>query len=212
MQDTAVTTILEHAEAGAQLRRHFFQSEARNLADIALRLALVLARGHKILLCGNGGSAADCQHLAAEFVNRFLMDRPPLPAIALTTDTSILTAVVNDFGPEQIFARQVQALGVPGDALLALSTSGRSPNVLAALAAARELSLTTCGLSGAGGGDMAPLCDFLLAVPDTRTPLIQEIHIAAGHLLCGLADYYLFENVSVLAPYLGKSQEPHDPE
>ncbi len=202
MNDTAVKTILEHAEAGADLRRSFFTEQARTLADIALRTAVALAKGNKILFCGNGGSAADCQHLAAEFVNRFLLDRPPLAAVALTTDTSILTAVVNDFGPDHLFSKQVSALGNPGDVLVALSTSGNSPNILAALAAARERSLLTIGLTGKGGGKMNGLCDKLLAVDDTRTPLIQEIHIAAGHLLCGLTDYYLFENVAALAPYL----------
>jgi D-sedoheptulose 7-phosphate isomerase len=199
MYDTAVNIIREHSRAGALLRQNFLEAQAENLAAAALRMALALSGGHKILFCGNGGSAADCQHLAAEFVNRFLLDRPPLPAIALTTDTSILTAISNDFGPELIFAKQVTALGVPGDMLVAISTSGNSPNVLAALSAARERSLATIGLTGAGGGRMAPCCDFLLAVPETRTPLIQEAHIAAGHLLCGLTEHYLFENTAALA-------------
>ena len=202
MHDTAADMIREYAGTGALLRQNFFATQARNLADIALRMAAALARGQKILFCGNGGSAADCQHLAAEFVNRFLLERPPLPAIALPTDTSILTAISNDFCPEQIFVRQILALGAPGDILVAISTSGNSPNVLAALAAAREHSLTTLGLTGAGGGGMAACCDFLLAVPETRTPMIQEAHIAAGHLLCGLAEHYLFENTAALSPYL----------
>lgn len=200
MHDTAENIIREHAAAGALLRRNFFEAEARNLADIALCMARTLAEGHKLLFCGNGGSAADCQHLAAEFVNRFLLDRPPLPAIALTTDSSILTAISNDFGPEQVFAKQILALGVPGDLLVAISTSGGSANVLAALAAAKERSLATLGLTGAGGGAMAALCDFLLPVPETRTPLIQEVHIAAGHLLCGLVEHYLFTDTASLSP------------
>ena len=200
--DAAVSIILEHSAAGAALRERFFAAENARIAALALRMAVTLAKGNKLLFCGNGGSAADSQHLAAEFVNRFLISRPPLPAIALTTDSSILTAIGNDFGFEQVFSKQVQALGLPGDMLVAISTSGGSPNVLRALDAARERSLTTVGLTGKGGGAMAPLCDVLINVDDQRTPLIQEMHIAAGHLLCGLTDYFLFENISALTPYL----------
>ena len=205
MTEKAVTVILEHAEAGADLRRRFFAAHASLVAAAALRMAVTLARGNKLLLCGNGGSAADAQHLAAEFVNRFIMDRPPLPAIALTTDSSILTAIGNDFGFELAFSKQVQALGNPGDMLIALSTSGNSANVIKAVETARERSITVLGLTGNKGGTMAPLCDMLITVDDARTPLIQEIHITVGHLLCGLTDYYLFENVAELAPYLDGS-------
>ena len=209
MTEKAINSIMEHAEAGAELRRRFFAGHAPLVASAALRMAVTLARGNKLLFCGNGGSAADAQHLAAEFVNRFLIDRPPLPAIALTTDTSILTAIGNDFGFELAFAKQVQALGNPGDMLVAMSTSGNSANVLKALEAARERSLLTLGLTGNKGGAMAGLCDILINVEDARTPLIQEIHITVGHLLCGLTDYYLFENVAELAPYLnGSAQLP----
>lgn len=206
MRDTAIDTILEHAEAGAALRKAFFAKNAGMLAKLALRMALTLARGNKILFCGNGGSAADCQHLAAEFVNRFLMERPPLAAIALTTDTSILTSIGNDFGFELAFAKQVQALGIAGDMLVGISTSGNSANVIAALQAARERGLHTVAMTGAGGGQMLQLCDTLVTVEDKRTPLVQELHISTGHLLCGLTDYYLFENVSALAPYLDGSK------
>ena len=202
---TALDTIRNHAEAGALLRRKFFSENAEKVAATALRIALTLARGNKVLFCGNGGSAADSQHLAAEFVNRFLMERPPLPAIALTTNTSILTAIGNDFSFEEIYAKQVMALGTAGDMLVGISTSGNSPNIVAALAAARERSITTVGLTGSGGGKMAGLCDILLAVKDTHTPLVQEIHITVGHLLCELTDYYLFENVAALSPYLDGS-------
>ena len=202
MTDTAVTSILEHAYEGAELRRRFFTQHAPLVANAALRMAVTLARGNKILFCGNGGSAADAQHLAAEFVNRFIMDRPPLPAIALTTDTSILTAIGNDFGFEQVFSKQVHALGRTGDMLVCFSTSGNSKNILTAIEAARECSVFTVGLTGNKGGAMASLCDLLINVDDGRTPLIQEIHITVGHLLCGLTDYYLFENVAELAPYL----------
>lgn len=202
MTNTPLERIREHAETGAELRRRFFADSAAQLADIALRLAVALARGNKLLLCGNGGSAADAQHLAAEFVNRFMLDRPPLPALALTTDTSALTAIGNDFGFDLVFAKQVQALGNPGDMLLAISTSGNSKNVLLALEAAREKNMITLGLSGRGGGLMAGLCDLLIDVDAPNTALMQEIHIAAGHVLCALTDYYLFENVAELTPHL----------
>jgi len=206
MDDTALALIAEHSLAGSLLRQEFFAGWAERLRDAAFRAALCLARGGKILLCGNGGSAADAQHLAAEFVNRFLMDRPALPAVALSTDTSILTAIGNDLDFNQIFARQVEALGRKDDMLVAISTSGNSANVLAALHTAREAGLTTVGLSGHGGGEMARLCHILLDVPSARTPLIQEVHIAAGHLLCQLVDHYLFENPSALAPHLAPVQ------
>jgi len=202
MTDKAIASILEHAEAGAELRRRFFSEQAEHIAQVGLRFAISLAKGNKILFCGNGGSAADAQHLAAEFVNRFLMDRPPLPAIALTTDSSILTAIGNDFGFEQVFVKQVSALGKPGDILVGISTSGNSDNIILALSEARELGMVTLGLTGNQGGKMGGLCDILINVDSDRTPLVQEIHIAVGHLLCSLTDYYLFENVAALAPFL----------
>ncbi|MDD4701096.1 MAG: D-sedoheptulose 7-phosphate isomerase [Desulfovibrio sp.] len=202
MNDSALDIIAAHARDGARLRESFFAEQAINLRDTALRLATCLAQGRKILLCGNGGSAADAQHLAAEFVNRFLVDRPALPAIALTTDTSALTAIGNDLDFSQIFSRQVEALGRKGDVLVGISTSGNSPNVLTALKAARNAGMLTLGFTGNGGGKMASLCQMLLDVPSNCTPLIQEIHITAGHLLCQLTDHYLFENVAALTPYL----------
>jgi D-sedoheptulose 7-phosphate isomerase len=133
--------------------------------------------GKKILLAGNGGSAADSQHLAGEFVSRFAFDRPGLPAFALTTDTSVLTAIGNDYGYEHLFARQVQAVGVPGDVFFGISTSGRSPNVLAALHQARASGLRTVGLTGANSERMGEECDFVIRVPANETPKIQEAHI-----------------------------------
>lgn len=185
--------ITRHAEEGLRLRKDFFVAQAKNLEACARCIALAVGRGNKLLLCGNGGSAADAQHLAGEFVNRFLFDRPPLPALALTTDTSVLTAISNDFGFEHVFTKQIRALGVPGDILLALSTSGESPNVLAALRTAREKNMHTIGLSGAGRG-MDALCDIVLHVPHTSTPLVQEIHISAGHLICALVEHLLFRD------------------
>ena len=207
MTDKAITSIKKHAEAGAQLRKQFFDSQAEHIANMALRLAVTLAKGGKLLICGNGGSAADAQHMAAEFVNRFLMDRPPLPAIALTTDSSILTAIGNDFGFDLVFAKQVAALGRPDDILLAISTSGNSKNILLALEEAQKLGLFCLGLTGKGGGAMAGLCNALIDVDNNSTPLIQEIHVAVEHLLCELTDYFLFENVEVLVPYLDEGKQ-----
>ena len=148
--------------------------------------------GGKLLLCGNGGSAADAQHWAAELVGRFLYDRPGLPAIALTTDTSLLTAVGNDYGYEASFSRQVQALGRPGDVLFALSTSGRSPNVLAAARAARDLGIRVIGFTGATGGDMLKLCDVCLRIPAPETARVQEGHEVLGHAICALIETAMF--------------------
>ena len=148
-----------------------------------------LAEGHKVLFCGNGGSAADSQHLAAEFVGRFQKERKGLPAIALTVDTSILTAVANDYGYDTVFARQVQALGEPGDVLVGISTSGNSKNVLLAIEEARAKGITCIGMTAEGGGKMAAACDICLAVPARVTARAQEMHILMGHILCELVDH-----------------------
>ena len=147
-----------------------------------------IAGGGKLLFFGNGGSAGDAQHLATELTVRFEADRRPLPALALTTDTSTLTAIGNDLGFEQLFARQVAAIGRPGDLAIGLSTSGRSPNVLRGLEAARTAGLTPAALSGGSGGDLVGLADPLLVVPSTNTARIQEIHILLGHVLCGVLE------------------------
>jgi D-sedoheptulose 7-phosphate isomerase len=151
-----------------------------------------LRAGGKVLLAGNGGSAADCQHIAAELVGRFAKDRPGLPAVALTTDTSILTAIANDYGYDDLFERQVRALGRAGDVLVAYSTSGNSPNIVRALRAAREGGMVTVGMTGNRGGAMNALCDHLLDVPSASTPKIQEGHLVLGHILCGLMERALF--------------------
>ena len=202
MSEQALSIINEHSLAGVRAREKFFQENAQTLVEVARISAISLARGGKILFCGNGGSAADAQHLAAEFVNRFLMERPPLPALALTTDTSVLTAVSNDYSFNDVFAKQVKALGQAGDVLVGISTSGNSHNVNKALIQAKELDMITVGLGGKNGGEMVDYCDYALIVPDKDTPIIQEVHIAAGHLLCRLVDYYLFEAVSELEKYL----------
>jgi D-sedoheptulose 7-phosphate isomerase len=170
---------------------------ARSCAEPIERSAQILIRafraGGKVLLCGNGGSAADCQHMAAELVSRFspTLHRPPIPALALTTDTSFLTAFSNDIGYEGVFERQVRAHGRAGDVLFAISTSGNSKNVLAAVRAARELGLFVIGLTGPSG-DLAALCDVAIAVPTGDTQHMQEAHIAIEHLICGLVERTLY--------------------
>ena len=164
----------------------------QSFVDAVARAASVvteaLRAGHKILFAGNGGSAADAQHLATELVVRFVIDRPALPAIALTTDGSLLTAAGNDLGFEQVFARQVLGLGNTGDVLVALSTSGRSPNILAAAKAARARGLAVIGFTGATGDTFAALCDVTLRVPSRTTALIQQVHMAVGHTICAIAE------------------------
>lgn len=170
--------------ADATLRNQI--TEAVDLCVGALRA------GNKMLFAGNGGSAADAQHWAGELVSRFYYDRPGLPAIALTTDTSILTAIGNDYGYDYTFARQVEALGREGDVLVAISTSGRSKNILRALDAAKERDVRVIGFTGAGGGDMAERCDICFRVPSDETPRIQEGHEFIGHLLCALIESEMF--------------------
>jgi len=162
------------------------------VAQVALACVAALRNGNKILFAGNGGSAADSQHLAGEIVSRFAYDRPGLPAFALTTDTSVLTAIGNDYGFEHLFARQLEAVGNAGDVFFAISTSGRSPNILHALRTARGKGLVTVGLTGRGGGDMPGLCDYCLQVPSESTPRIQEGHILIGHVICGLIEQQIF--------------------
>lgn len=158
------------------------------LIEMGMRLRSCLLAGGKILLLGNGGSAADCQHIAAEIVGRYKRERRGLPAIALTTDTSILTAVGNDYGFEHVFSRQVEALCTPKDVVIGLSTSGNSPNVLAAIHTARQIGAFTIGLTGGGGGKLAQCYDLSLVVASNDTPRIQEAHILVGHMLCDLID------------------------
>jgi D-sedoheptulose 7-phosphate isomerase len=148
--------------------------------------------GNRVLLAGNGGSAADAQHIAAEFVGRYEFDRPGLSSIAFTTDSSMLTAIGNDYGFDLIFQRQLEANGSKGDVFIGISTSGNSPNVNAALKKAREMDITTVGLTGQGGGEMQSLCDYCIQVPSKCTPRIQESHIMLGHIICGLVEKALF--------------------
>jgi D-sedoheptulose 7-phosphate isomerase len=168
------------------------QAYAGLLTSMTEALVTSLRHGGKLLIAGNGGSAGDAQHLAGEFSGRMLYDRPPLPAVALHCDTSALTAIGNDYGFEQIYERQVLALGRPGDVFWALSTSGNSSNVVRALRAARPQKVVTIGFTGAGGGEMAGLCDMLLKAPSTFTPVIQQVHMVAGHILCALVERAIF--------------------
>ena len=162
------------------------------IRDIVEVTATALDKGHKLLLAGNGGSAADAQHLAGEMLSRLNYDRAPVAAIALTTDTSVLTAIGNDYGYERLFERQILGLGCAGDVFVAISTSGRSANILRAIDAARQKKIVTVGLTGRTGGEMSPRCDICLRAPSDSTPLIQQIHITAGHIICGLVEERLF--------------------
>lgn len=175
----------EHLEvANTVMQSNILQQIER----IAAKVKEALANGNKVLFCGNGGSAADSQHLAAEFVGRFQKERQGLPAIALTVDTSILTAVGNDYGFDRVFARQVEALGQKGDVLVGISTSGNSPNVVKAVELAKEKGIYCVGMTATGGGHLAELCDECIAVPAQVTARAQEMHILIGHILCELVD------------------------
>jgi D-sedoheptulose 7-phosphate isomerase len=165
---------------------------AAAIRDIVEVTATALDNGHKLLLAGNGGSAADAQHLAGEMLSRLYYDRAPAAAIALTTDTSVLTAIGNDYGYERLFERQILGLGCAGDVFIAISTSGRSANILRAIDAARQKKIVTVGLTGRTGGEMSSRCDICLHAPSDSTPLIQQIHITAGHIICGLVEERLF--------------------
>ena len=160
----------------------------KEIALAAAMMKVALASGHKIMFCGNGGSAADSQHWAAEIVGRFQKERKGMPAIALTVDTSILTAIANDYGYDRIFARQVEALGNAGDVLVAVSTSGNSANVLTAIEEAKAKGIKTIGMTAAGGGKMAEVCDVCLVIPDKVTARAQEVHGLIGHILCEIVE------------------------
>jgi D-sedoheptulose 7-phosphate isomerase len=180
--------LLHNALAQHQSVMTGLQAMLPQISAVAERLRTCLQQGGKILLMGNGGSAADSQHIAAEIVGRYKRERKGLPAIALTTDTSILTSVGNDYGYEYIFSRQVEALCGPLDVVIGLSTSGNSPNVVRAIETAKEIGATTIGMTGGSGGKLKALCDFNLVVPSGDTPRIQEAHNFIGHVLCELAE------------------------
>ena len=185
-------TVRRYLDRHAQVMALVAGSCAGAVADAARMIAAALAAGNKVLVMGNGGSAADSQHLAAELVGRFLRERKALPAIALTTDTSILTAVGNDYGFDEVFKRQVEALAVKGDVVIGISTSGHSANVHAALCKARDAGCITIALLGRDGGKIRPDVDLALVVPAQETPHIQEAHVALIHILCDLIERQLF--------------------
>jgi len=181
--------IREYLRGSIAAKRQVMASHGPSLESAGHMIAASLAKGGKWLICGNGGSAADAQHLAAEMTGRlWKLERPGLSALALTTDSSALTCIGNDYGFDQVFSRQLQALGRPGDVLLGISTSGNSPNVLQALRSARGMGISTLALTGKGGGRLLPLADIALDVPTSFTAHVQECHIAMGHLLCFLVE------------------------
>jgi D-sedoheptulose 7-phosphate isomerase len=185
--------IVNAFDESIRVKQAFLRDNLETLGAAIDAIVAAFEQGNKLLLFGNGGSAADAQHIAAEFTNRFLIDRPPLPAIALTTDTSALTAIANDFDFAQVFAKQVRALGKAGDVALAISTSGNSPNVLEAIDACNKLAIRTIGLTGGSGGKMAGKVDFMLRVAEgNNSPRIQETHILVGHVICDVVDRRLF--------------------
>jgi D-sedoheptulose 7-phosphate isomerase len=181
--------VLSRDTVQAAIDDPIFCGTIRDIVEVA---ANALGNGHKLLLAGNGGSAADAQHIAGEMLSRLYYDRAPAAAIALTTDTSVLTAIGNDYGYESLFERQILGLGYPGDVFIAISTSGRSPNILRAIDAARQKQVHVVGFTGKTGGEMPARCDFCLHAPTDATPLIQQIHIMAAHIICGLVEERLY--------------------
>jgi D-sedoheptulose 7-phosphate isomerase len=176
-----------------QVKENSIRNNIKGLIRLAEKIATAFTNDGKVMLCGNGGSAADAQHIAAEFINRFEMERPPLPALALTTDTSVITCIGNDYSFDEIFSKQVKALGLEGDVLLAISTSGNSINVLNAAEAAKAQEIYVCGLTGGDGGKLKEIADSCLVVESRSTARIQETHILMGHIICMLVDYLLFQ-------------------
>jgi D-sedoheptulose 7-phosphate isomerase len=188
--------ILKRFKESGEVKTRFLKENLPKLLDTIKLISHGFEAGNKLFFFGNGGSAADAQHLAAEFVNRYVMDRPPLPAIALTTDTSILTSISNDFSFDEIFAKQLKALGKEGDVAIGISTSGNSSNIIKAFEVAKEMRMKTVALTGNDGGALARMADISLLVPSTSTPRIQEVHILVGHILCEMVERSLFFKVS----------------
>lgn len=193
MDQTRRQHIAQHLHESAQVKQRLLEECTDDILTAADRIAEAFRSGCKLLLCGNGGSAADCQHLAAEFTSRLTSDfvRPALPALALTTDTSFLTAYTNDFGFDGVFARQIEAFGRPGDILIAISTGGNSPNVVQAVETAHRLGLATIAMTGSEGR-LRQICDIAISVPSSKTQFIQESHLSIEHLLCHLVERTLF--------------------
>jgi D-sedoheptulose 7-phosphate isomerase len=191
--DSMKEPIVKAFEESIRVKQAFLRDNIETLIQVIELIVAAFNRGNKLLLFGNGGSAADAQHIAAEFTNRYLIERPPLPAIALTTDTSALTAIANDYAYDQIFVKQIQALGKAGDVAIAISTSGNSANVLKAVDACKAIGITTIGLTGGNGGKMTETVDYMLSVAEGKnSPRIQETHILVGHVICEIVDQRLF--------------------
>ena len=185
--------IIRSFKESSQLKDIFVNENLVKIVQVVEVFTAALKRGNKILIFGNGGSAADAQHLAAEFVNRFLIERPPLPAIALSTDSSVLTSIGNDYDFSEIFSKQIRAIGREGDIAWGISTSGSSPNMLKAFETAKKMGLVTIGLTGKDGGALAGIADYSLNVSSHSTPRIQEVHITVGHVICEMVDFKLFQ-------------------
>jgi D-sedoheptulose 7-phosphate isomerase len=185
--------IIKIFKESSQLKDIFLNESLGRVINVIEAITGALKAGNKILIFGNGGSAADAQHLAAEFINRFIIERPPLPAIALSTDTSVLTSIGNDYDFSEIFSKQIRAIGQAGDIAWGISTSGKSPNVLKALDVAGKMGLITVGFTGRDGGDIARIVDYSLNVPSNSTPRVQEVHIMIGHVICEMIDFKLFQ-------------------
>ena len=184
--------VIRLVQESLKVKERFFRENLDAIMEVAHLIAKVLRRGNKILIFGNGGSAADAQHIAAEFVNRYLIDRAPLPAIALTTDTSILTSISNDADFSLVFARQIEALGRKNDIAWGISTSGESPNVIKGLRKAKEMEMVTIAFTGQDGGEVLRIADYGLNVDSPSIPRIQETHITLGHIICELVEEELF--------------------
>jgi D-sedoheptulose 7-phosphate isomerase len=197
--ETHLTDVIDSLCEGAELRRRIADEHGRKIVEAALLISNCLQDDGKVLLFGNGGSAADAQHIAAELVGRFMQERRALPAIALTTDSSILTAVANDYGFDRIFSRQIEALGRPNDVAIGISTSGNSPNILAGIERARSQQMKTIGLSGKDGGGLAKRCDISIVIPSTNTARIQECHITIGHIFCEVIELELYGSAAAKA-------------
>ena len=185
--------IIKIFKESIRVKEAFVNENLSKLVNVVEAVTSALKAGSKILIFGNGGSAADAQHIAAEFVNRFVIERPPLPAIALTTDTSVITSIGNDYDFSEIFSKQIRAIGLPGDIAWGISTSGNSANVLKGLEVAKKMGLVTIAFTGKDGGNIAKIADLSINVSSSVTARIQEVHITAGHAICDLVDIKLFQ-------------------
>jgi D-sedoheptulose 7-phosphate isomerase len=189
--------IVKIFKESSHLKEVFVNENLGRIVRVVEAVTGALKAGNKILLFGNGGSAADAQHIAGEFVNRFIIERPPLPAIALSTDTSVITSIGNDYDFSEIFSKQIRAIGQAGDVAWGISTSGTSPNVIKALDVAKKIGMITIGFTGRDGGDIARLVDYSLNVSSNSTPRVQEVHITVAHVICEMVDFKLFQRPDI---------------